>query len=159
MATSSLNLIASTFIILYVIDLVDFAGLSIVISISFVVSALTDYPTGVLADWLGHKWVLAVGYGFYAIASILLVFAPAASNPLRYLGFTYVVLALASGQASGALESWFDNSYKDATTLEDPKKEIYREYLGKATMLIQYSGSLAFLFGGILASLLGDSGR
>lgn len=43
-------LLTSTFYILFIIDLVDYQQAAILISIGFIVQALIDYPTGVLAE-------------------------------------------------------------------------------------------------------------
>jgi MFS family permease len=152
-STIALNMISSTFIFLYIIDEVGIVALGLILSISFVVSAVTDYPTGVLADLLGHKWVLSVAYVLFSISTILLIFADSVTDFI----VTYIVLALANGQASGALQSWFDNNYKKYSQDEDPKREIYREFLGRASMFFQYTGSIVFLVGGIIASSLGGS--
>ena len=90
----------------------------------------------------------------FAISTSLLIFADSTGD----LIIAYIFLALANGQASGALQSWFDNNYKRFCHEEDPKREIYREFLGRATMFIQYTGSIVFLVGGIIASFL-NNGR
>ncbi len=148
------NIVSSTFIYLHVIDLEGFAALGTIMAISFLVSAVTDFPTGVLADWLGHRWVLAFAYVLYAGSYGLLFLA----TDFNGLVAAFVVLALANGQASGALQSWFDNQYKFACMKEDPRRETYRELMGKSTMYLQYGSSIFFVIGGVIAAPIA-SGR
>jgi len=152
LTTAVLQTASSTFLILHVIDLVGFKKLGVILAISFLTSAVTDFPTGVLADWLGHKWILTFAYVLYAISSFFLIFA----DGFNELLIAFLVLYLANGQASGALQSWFDNNYRKSAHDEDPNRENYREFLGKANMFFQYGSSLMFVIGGIIASIFSD---
>jgi MFS family permease len=135
--------------------MVGFRGLGVILTISFLVTAFTDYPTGVLADWIGHKWVLSLAYVFYGLSSAFLAFSQNFSN----LVIAYVFLALANGQSSGTLQSWFDNSYKTHTSKIDPNKEHYTEFLGRVKKYSMFSGSIFFLIGGYLAFALPNGRR
>ncbi|MHA2097166.1 MAG: MFS transporter [Candidatus Kariarchaeaceae archaeon] len=158
LATAILTTISSTFLVLHVIDTVEkdraFELLGTIIAVQFFVSAMTDFPTGVLADWVGHKWILTIAYILFALSSTILIIADSFAGLL----IAFIVLALANGQASGALQAWFDNNYKVITMIDDPEREIYREFLGKSSMLFQYGSSIFFIIGGIIATLF-PSGR
>ena len=149
-----LSTFTSTFLYLYVIDELSLAAFGTIILVQFLVSAFTDFPTGVLADWLGHKWVLAFAYVLFGLGYGILGFAGSTSFEILLLSF--ILIAIANGQASGALQSWFDNNYKMVGGEEDPNHETYKVFLGKAHMYFQYGGSIIFLIGGIIASRFPD---
>ncbi|MFQ5979689.1 MAG: hypothetical protein ACE5OZ_16290 [Candidatus Heimdallarchaeota archaeon] len=67
--------IVSTFLVLFLLDLLTFAELGLLLAIQFGLIALLDYPTGALADAVGHKTVLIFAYITYAIAILLLLTA------------------------------------------------------------------------------------
>ncbi|MCE7736471.1 MAG: MFS transporter [Candidatus Heimdallarchaeota archaeon] len=150
-----LTTLTSTFLIIHVIDLVGIRGLGIILSISFFVTAITDYPTGVLADWIGHKRVLSIASIFFGISSLILVF----SNNFYQLTLAFVFLALANGQSSGALQSWFDNMYKEIGSTSDPNNQHYREFLGIVKKYTMFTGSIFFLIGGYLAYAIPNGRR
>ena len=149
-----LGTLSSTFLYLHVIDRLGYTALGTIMAIMFLVSAGTDFPTGVLADWLGHKWVLSIAYVLFSISYVLIAFA----NGFSQFVIAFIILALANGQASGALQSWFDNNYKRVSEKEDPKREIYREFMGSGIKYFQISSSIFFVLGGLVATLL-NSGR
>jgi MFS family permease len=134
---------------------VGIRGLGIVLSISFFVTAITDYPTGVLADWIGHKRVLSMAYIFFGVSSLVLAF----SSNFYHLVLAFVFLALANGQSSGALQSWFDNRYKEFGSVHDPNNEHYREFLGIIKKYTMFTGSIFFLLGGYLAYAIPNGRR
>lgn len=149
LSTAILTTVSSTFLVLHVLEIVGtFEALGTIIAVQFFVSAATDFPTGVLADWVGHKWVLTIAYILFAISSLIFILAESFASLL----IAFIILALANGQASGALQSWFDNNYKAISEIEDPKREIYREFLGKSSMLFQYGSSIFFIIGGLIAT-------
>jgi MFS family permease len=146
---SSLFMISQTFYILYVMDLVSDVEVGILVAISFLIQAVIDYPSGVLGDWLGQRWILLVSFCSYGISFFLLAFA----TNFTHLLFVYILTAFASSQQTGALQSWFDNNYKFASEDNDPNRKIYQIFLGKINMLVGFSWAGSILFGGLFAYL------
>ena len=72
---SSLFMISQTFYILYVMDLVSDVEVGILVAVSFFIQAIIDYPSGVLGDWLGQRWILLVSFCSYGISYFLLAFS------------------------------------------------------------------------------------
>ncbi|MHA2091187.1 MAG: hypothetical protein ACW98K_10035, partial [Candidatus Kariarchaeaceae archaeon] len=65
-------ILSSTFYVLFVIDTIGVAKLGLLVAIGFGLQAIIDFPTGVIADWIGYKWVLFSSYLFHTMAFILL---------------------------------------------------------------------------------------
>ncbi len=105
--TRATYLISSTFYILFVLDAVNFAKLGLLVSIGFVFQAVIDYPTGVISDWLGQKWILAAAYTSHAISFTLLAVVGRIdeSDVFRLLVIVYLLEAFALAQESGAMQS------------------------------------------------------
>ncbi|MHA2089369.1 MAG: MFS transporter, partial [Candidatus Kariarchaeaceae archaeon] len=145
--------ISSTFYILFILDLVGFAQLGLLVSIGYLFQAILDYPTGVVADWIGHKWVLAVSYAAHAVSYTFLAFASHINSDFvfEYLVIVYCLEAFALAQESGAMQAWFDNNYKITAVEEDKDRTTYREIFGKTIMAFRLLGGLAILFGGLIA--------
>jgi pimeloyl-ACP methyl ester carboxylesterase/MFS family permease len=153
-------MISSTFYILFIIENVGFAKLGLLLSIGFIFQALIDFPTAVLADWLGYKWVLAASYVLHSIAFILLGIIGVIPDDFNfpYLILVFIIEALALAQESGALQSWFDNSYKQSISDCDPSLVIYRGVFGKTLLLIRALGGIAIAIGGYISEIIDREG-
>lgn len=147
---SSLFMISQTFYILYVMDIVSDVEVGILVAISFFLQATIDYPSGVLGDWIGQRWILLVSFFSYGVSYYLLAF----TETFTELIIVYALTAFASSQQTGALQSWFDNNYKIASEEKDPERKIYQIFLGKINMIVGFSWAFSIIIGGLLAHLL-----
>lgn len=148
--------ISAAFYVIFILDIVGFAKYGILISASLVFQAIVDFPSSVIADWLGRRFVLVVAYLMHSISFFLLAFISLVPNDLVlfYLFILFVIEAVALAQESGALQSWFDTNYKIGTEGLDPKREHYRLIYGKTIIFIRFFGSFAVLFGGRVATVI-----
>lgn len=154
--TSATYLISSTFYILYILDTLDYAEFGLVVSIGFIFRAIIDYPTGVLADWLGHKYVLFLAYIAHSISFTMLAFLNSVDQT-RVFSFCiaiYIIESFALAQESGAMQAWFDNNYKVAASNQDPERETYKDIFGKSIMGLRLLGGIAILSGGLISSFI-----
>jgi MFS family permease len=140
-----------TFFILYALQYVTLAELGYLTAIRFFVQAITDYPTGAVGDWIGQKWGLATASFFFALGYLAL----SQATSFNTLLIAFILLALASGQQSGAFISWFDNNYKHYSMDEDADRRIYSQLFGKFMMIFQITSAVAFIFGGIVVNFFG----
>ncbi|MFX0067149.1 MAG: hypothetical protein ACFFC7_33885, partial [Candidatus Hermodarchaeota archaeon] len=143
-------MISSTFYVLFVLDNVGYEAFGLLLAVSFVLQAVLDYPSGVLGDWLGQRWILAIAYVTYGLSYLVLMVA----TTFEYLLLVYLLGAIAGSQLSGALQAWFDNNYKVCAEEVDPKREIYRVYLGKSNTILGLLGACIFIIGGLFATLI-----
>ncbi|MFX0090219.1 MAG: MFS transporter [Candidatus Hodarchaeota archaeon] len=141
--------LSNTFYVLFVIDTVGLGHLGILIAVSFLIQAVLDYPSGVIGDWIGQKWILFIAYASYGLAYGVLFFADSFSTLL----IVYILQAFAASQQSGALQAWFDNNYKVAADEADPERKTYRFVIGRWGMFTNFTGAIAFVIGGLLATI------
>ncbi len=141
--------LSSTFYVLFVIDSVGYAQLGLLLAVRFLLQALLDYPSGVLGDWIGQKWVLFIAYLAYALAYALLIWAESFSALL----VVYLLYGFAASQQSGAWDAWFDNNYKVAAQEPDPQRKTYKLFFGRRRMIMNFIGAIAFIVGGIAATI------
>ena len=144
-------MISSTFYVLFVLDIVNYELLGTLLAVQFLVQAILDYPTGVLADWIGQRWVMVFAYFSYSISFYLLSIA----TTFEALVIVYAISAIGSSQESGTWGAWFDNNYKVSTEGKDDERKIYRLMQSRMEMLIQISASFVFIIGGFLATYFG----
>ncbi|MHA2232332.1 MAG: MFS transporter [Candidatus Hodarchaeales archaeon] len=140
--------IASTYLILFLLDIITYTELGLLLAVQFGLTALLDYPTGALGDAIGHKNVLILAYCFYAISILFLL----ASNSLIGLIPFAVLTAVAASQESGALRSWFDNNYRYASENFDDDRKIFGAFLGKMQANFFLISGILFVVGGVLAA-------
>jgi MFS family permease len=129
--------------------LVGYQQLGVLLAISFLIQAIFDYPSGVIGDWIGQRWVLFVAYLGYGLAFGVLFFA----DSFNYLIIVYILQALASSQMSGAFPSWFENNYKISSGESDKDREIFKFLQGRWTAIGRFAFGLSFLVGGFIAFL------
>ncbi|MFW9914851.1 MAG: MFS transporter [Candidatus Thorarchaeota archaeon] len=141
--------IASTFVVLYLLDIVSWAELGLLLAIQFSLTALLDYPTGALADAIGHKRVLALAYTTYIFAILFLL---AANSFIELL--PWVVLAsVGVSQESGALQAWFDNNYQVVAEDFDKDRAIYGAFRAKIQASFRLISGVLFVVGGLIAGV------
>ncbi|MFX0173834.1 MAG: MFS transporter [Candidatus Hodarchaeota archaeon] len=141
--------LSAAFYVLYIIETVGIEQLGILIATSFLVQAALDYPSGVLGDWIGQKFILFIGFSLEALAFGTLVFA----NSFPSLMIVYILRAIAFSQQSGAIGTWLDNNYKLATNEEDPDRKIYKFFVGRWATIANVTPGIAIAIGGLLATI------
>ena len=139
--------LSTAFYVLFVIDLVGIEQLGILIAVGFLLQAALDYPSGVLGDWIGQRWILFFGFSFQALAFMALLFVDSLSGLL----VVYVLEAIAISQQSGAIETWLENNYK--VVADDPKRETYKLFRGRWRVFGFIAPGVSIAFGGVLATL------
>lgn len=152
--------ISTTFYLIFVAEalgnndyLVGMTYVGILVIVSMVVQTLFDYPTGVIGDWLGQRYIIATAFVTYAIAFYLVSLVTTAS-PFLLLVIIYALMGFAGSQQSGALGSWFDSNWKVAM-VEDEGRKQYGVFLGKLGMIGWLTNTLILIPGGLLATIFG----
>lgn len=119
-------------------------------SIFFITQALLDYPTGNLGDAVGYKKILLAAYLFQiAAVPFLLV-----QNRLLWSSIFMFLFALGTSQESGALESWFDNTYHELADQDDPNRDIYTRFQARTSVIFYAVAIAGFLVGGFFATVV-----
>ncbi|MHA2141091.1 MAG: MFS transporter [Candidatus Thorarchaeota archaeon] len=151
--------ISATFYLIFVaetlgdgsyIDGLALAGLLIVVQKA--VQTLFDYPTGIIGDLVGQRWVLSSAFLTYS-AAFYIVSLISSSSQLGHFLLVYVLMGFAASQESGVIDSWFDSNYSAAVP-EDTNKTEYGVFIGKLAMLLRVSRALVILPGAIFAVLI-----
>jgi MFS family permease len=152
--------ISTTFYLIFVAEAMgggDFiagmAFMGILVIVQMAVQTIFDYPTGVVGDWLGQRYILATAFLTYAIA-FYLVSLVTTTSPFILLVLIYALMGFASSQQSGAMGSWFDNNWRVSMPEDDERKE-YGVFLGKLGMMFWLVNTLILVPGGILAAIFG----
>ncbi len=152
--------ISTTFYLIFVAEalgnndyLVGMTYVGILVIIQMVVQTLFDYPTGVIGDWLGQRYIIATAFVTYAVAFYLVSLVTTAS-PFLLLVIIYALMGFAGSQQSGALGSWFDSNWKVAM-VEDEGRKQYGVFLGKLGMIGWLTNTLVLIPGGLLATIFG----
>ncbi|MHA2367183.1 MAG: MFS transporter [Candidatus Hodarchaeales archaeon] len=141
--------IASTFLVLFLLDILTYVELGMLLAIQFGLTALLDYPTGALGDAIGHKKVLIIAYCFYAIS---IVFLLAGNSFIEFVPFA-ILTAIAASQESGALRSWFDNNYRITSEEFDNDRRIFGTFFGKMQANFFLISGVLFVIGGVIAAI------
>lgn len=141
--------LSSAFYVLFVIDTVGIAQLGILIAVSFLLQAILDYPSGVLGDWIGQRWILFIGFTFEAMSYSALVFADSFSTLL----VVYCLRAIGFSQQSGAISTWLENNYKLAANKSDPQRTTYKFFMGRWMTLLYIIPGISIAIGGVLATM------
>ncbi|MFW9849782.1 MAG: MFS transporter [Candidatus Thorarchaeota archaeon] len=154
--TNAIMTISSTFYIIFVAEALgngDFiVGMTLVgllVVIQMTVQTIMDYPTGVVGDWIGQRYILASAFITYGI-TYYLVSIVTSESPFFLLVIIYALTGFAASQQSGALGAWFDNNYRIANPGDTQRKQ-YGVFRGKLNMLFWFSNVLIIIPGGILA--------
>jgi len=152
--------ISTTFYLIFVAEalgnndfIVGMTYVGILVIIQMAVQTLFDYPTGVIGDWLGQRYILATAFLTYAIA-FYLVSTVTTTSPFVLLVIIYAMMGFAASQQSGAMGSWFDNNWRVSMPEDDERKE-YGVFQGKIGMLFWLTNTLILIPGGILATIFG----
>ena len=84
----------------------------------------------------------SISYGLLVIA-----------NDFQSVLIIYFIEGIANSQESGALNAWFENSYKKEVGAIDTDRKLFKFYMGKNSYYVQLVSALAFVFGGLLATI------
>lgn len=141
------NAFVQIFIFLYIIDELGYYKAGLVLGINLIASSIFDYPTGGLADTIGHKTVLLIAYVFHIGFYTIILFAAT----FNQFVIASIIWAMAYAQESGALETWFDNSYKITSKDSDPEREVYGVFQGKKLGINQAINAIFFVVGGVIS--------
>lgn len=141
--------LSTAFYVLFIIDTVGIEQLGVLIAISFFLQAVLDYPSGVIGDWIGQRWILFFGYSLEAIAFSILTIADSFPSLL----IVYVLRAIAFSQQSGAIETWLDNNYKLIANEVDPQRKAYKFFMGRRMTIGNIVPGIATVLGGIYATI------
>lgn len=141
------NAFVQIFILLYIIEVLGFYQAGIVLGINLITASIVDYPTGGLADTIGHKKVLLLAYTFHILFYGIILLA----TTFDHFVIASIIWAIAFAQESGALEAWFDNSYKITSKNSDIDREIYGVFQGKKLGFNHAINAVFFVVGGIIS--------
>ncbi|MCE7736932.1 MAG: MFS transporter [Candidatus Heimdallarchaeota archaeon] len=141
------NAFVQIFVLLYIIEVLGFYQAGIVLGINLIASSIIDYPTGGLADTIGHKKVLLIAYVFHILFYGIILIA----STFDHFVIASLIWAIAFAQESGALEAWFDNSYKITSKKSDIDRKIYGVFQGKKLGINQAINAIFFVVGGIIS--------
>lgn len=149
---NAMILFSSTFFVLHVIDIVDFASTGKLYALMFLVIALTDYPTGSLVNRFEHRIIMFISFIVFGLSFILL----AISNSIVELIIVFILLGVANSQLSGTLQSWYENNYNVEMVDHDPQKLEFKEIQGRFIMIIFIVSAFTFVVGGSVASIFSE---
>lgn len=133
-------------LVLFLIDTLDALNLGIVWGVHFGTLAILDYPTGVLGDVIGYKQVLLLAYIFKIGSILFLILSQTYASILVFM----ILYAVGLSQESGALEAWFDNSYKSLGVDEDRKN--YTAFIARLFVFVNIFSVVGFVSGGIITT-------
>jgi MFS family permease len=139
--------ISGMFVVLYILETLEPTQAGMLFALNYLILALVDYPTGVLGDIIGYRKVMLVAYFFYILSFIFLLISNSFLTLLLYSG----LIAIGASQESGALESWFDNSYNQLVENDDPDRELYKSFQAKKSLVGHLLYGISFVGGGIIA--------
>ena len=125
--------------------------LGVLVAIEMIVQTALDYPSGALGDWIGQRYVIALGNGLWGVAFFMISFVDS-TTPFTYIVLVYVIQGVASSQISGAWGAWFDNNYRVAMP-EDKERKQYGVFWGRMGMVSQIASTVALIPGSILAAI------
>ncbi|MFW9853555.1 MAG: hypothetical protein ACFFFG_00745 [Candidatus Thorarchaeota archaeon] len=140
--------LTSIVLILYLLDSLPPEQVGFIWAVNFAVNTLLDYPTGVLGDLIGHKKVLCLAYAFKIVGVGTLIPARTFGDFLLFM----IIMGFASSQESGALQSWFDNSYRVKSKTLDEDRNIYTNFTTKNGFVANIAYIVGFIGGGTLAT-------
>ncbi|TFG14301.1 MFS transporter [Candidatus Thorarchaeota archaeon] len=132
------------------------AGLGLVgflVVLQLAIQTGLDYPTGVLGDHIGQRYVIASALLCYA-GAFWLTSTLTPTSPIPVFVAIYALMGIGASQESGAFDAWFDNNYRVAVP-EDKDRKQYGVFMGKVGFLWRSVSTLVLLPGSWLAVLYG----
>jgi len=126
--------------------------LGVIVAVQMIAQIALDYPSGALGDWIGQRYVIALGNLLYATAFVMVSFVTP-STPFLYIVVIYIIQGAGNSQLSGSWGAWFDNNYRVAMP-NDKERKQYGVFWGRIGMLAQIAATAALIPGSILAVIL-----
>jgi MFS family permease len=135
----------------YILGL-ELVGILVVIQLA--VQVALDYPTGVVGDWIGQRYIIASALLCYSVAFWLTsMITP--ETPFYIYVIIYGIFGFGASQESGAFQAWFDNNYRVAMPHDTDRKQ-YGVFWGKIGMIWQLTATLVLIPGSWLALVWGE---
>jgi MFS family permease len=135
----------------YILGL-EMVGILVVIQLA--VQVTLDYPTGVVGDWVGQRYIIASALLCYSVAFwVTSTITP--ETPFHIYVIIYGIFGFGASQESGAFQAWFDNNYRVAMPHDEDRKQ-YGVFWGKIGMIWQLTATLVLIPGSWLALVLGE---
>ncbi|MCY3414381.1 MAG: hypothetical protein INQ03_22230 [Candidatus Heimdallarchaeota archaeon] len=135
-------------ITLFYLDTLEPLKVAFIWAAYYGIQAVLDYPTGNLGDMIGHKKILVIAYIFQLGATPFLLFAQSFSSYLIFMS----LFAIGASQESGALEAWYDNSYRRLANDIDPERKIFSDYISRISFLYSTMAISGFVSGGFIST-------
>ncbi len=139
--------LSGTFFALNAIDKIGFALTGAMMALLLFTQFIFDYASGSLGDYIGQRWVLAIGYLSFGFGFLMLSIAETFSH--------FLVIAIANGfgnaHFSGAVTTWLDSNYKKVTTMDSDRK-IYGFARSQVSTLNNLALAASFMIGGFLST-------
>ncbi|MEM2143644.1 MAG: hypothetical protein QXQ81_10345, partial [Candidatus Thorarchaeota archaeon] len=85
------------------------------------VQTILDYPSSVIGDWIGQRYIICCAHLCYA-AAMLTISMTDSLTPLSVFAFVFVLNGIGNSQMSGSVSSWFDNNYRVVAPHDTEKK-------------------------------------
>ncbi len=155
-AMAAAFMLSTTFWMIYIAESLGggdyMAGLRMVgvlVVIQLLVQTVLDYPSGVMGDYIGQRYVIATALICYGLA-FWTASTVSESSPFVYFVIIYVLMGIGQSQESGAWLSWFDNNYRVAMP-HDRDRKMYGMMTGRMGMVFQVISTLVLLPGAWLA--------
>ncbi|MFX0116831.1 MAG: MFS transporter [Candidatus Hodarchaeota archaeon] len=141
--------LVSTFLVLFLLEIISFAELGLLLAIQLALTALLDYPTGAFSDWTSQRFVMILAYCSYAVSILFLL----AGTDFYSLLLFVIWLSIGRSQESGALETWFDKNYRATSGAFDKDRKMYGAFYGKLIAYQTVINVFAFILGGLIAAI------
>lgn len=125
----------------YYQERITISQISFLVSFQYTIQLLLELPTGALADLIGRKWTVALGYLFLVCSSLLLIISP--NFPLMLM--VTVFAGVSESLISGSLEALVYDSYK-----QDGKEEEFRKAIVSNGFWYQIGLAIGTFSGGFL---------
>ncbi|MHA1575768.1 MAG: MFS transporter [Candidatus Thorarchaeota archaeon] len=153
---SIIFMLSSTFYTIFIAealgsgDFIQGLGLlGVLVAIQMIVQTLLDYPSGALGDWIGQRWVIAIGNMLYGVM-FFMVSLVTSETPFWFLIALFSIQGIAQSQISGAWGAWFDNNYRVAMPNDTDRKQ-YGVFWGRMGMISQIAATVVLIPGSIIA--------
>lgn len=143
--------ITGTFFVLYLLEFLNFSEIGVLFAVGWFIIAIMDYPTGAWSDSIGPRNVLIIANILFAISGIIFLF----SDNFTLFLLSEILAGLGFSQESGALQSWFDNAYREHAQTLDPSRTEYGAFTGSLEMGLRLLGAFGIITSGLIAEFWG----
>lgn len=136
-------------LVLFLLDNLSAISVGLIWGLYFGISAIIDYPTGILGDLIGYKTLLLIAYIMKIVSTLFLIFG----NDFWHYAIFMIIFAVGDSQESGALESWYDNQYRDIMAGIDETRDLYMSFIAKTRGTLYFAAVIGYALGGIITTL------